>query len=260
MLFSEEGARFPKSIGSSGVWAGQIPLQDAWNLKEVVGEATQKSELERIGFLGDTPCGYEAVPLAAHFELHIGTNTIILFYSLIINFAAEQGPILEQTSRKVGIVIGGQAVRWYTITVIGRECHTGSTPFTARSDAMLCAAKIIVASNSIAKKHGGVASTGIIYAYPGSTNTVPGRVILSMDMRHLQDEKLDAMDAELHKEAQRIAKEDSEKGCQLEWRLDTDAKATHFHPDCIQCVKESAEATVGKDMAMEIVSGAGHDR
>jgi len=224
------------------VWAGKVSLEDAWNLKEVVGEATQKSELERIGFLGDIPCSYEATPLAAHFELHI-----------------EQGPILEATNRKVGIVMGAQAVRWYTITVLGRECHTGSTPFSARSDAMLCAAKIIVASNGIAKKHNGVASTGIIHAYPGSTNTVPGKVVLSMDMRHLKNETLDAMDAEFHQEVERISNEDSEKGCEVEWRLDTDAKATHFHQDCIQCVKESAAATVGEDMAMEITSGAGHD-
>jgi len=52
---------------------------------------------------------------------------------------------------------------------------------------------------------------------------------------------------------------ESERGCEVEWRLDTDAKATLFHKDCIRCVRESAEETVGKEMAMEIVSGAGHD-
>ena len=41
-------------------------------MKEVVGNATQKSELERIGFLGETPCSYKAMPLGGHFELHIG--------------------------------------------------------------------------------------------------------------------------------------------------------------------------------------------
>lgn len=172
----------------------------------------------------------------------------------------EQGPILENTGRKIGIVMGAQAFRWYTITVLGRDCHAGSTPFSARSDAMLCAAKVIVLSNTIAKKFKAVASTGIIHAYPGSTNTVPGRVVLSMDMRHPDNEVLAAMAEELQREAEKMAKDESERGCTLQWRKDVDSAATYFHQDCIQSVRESAEATVGKDMMMEITSGAGHDR
>ena len=240
-----------------------IPLEDAWNLKEVVGDATQKSELERIGFLGDMPCSYKAMPLAGHFELHIGETSSTVFlccivYSCLTN--AEQGPHLEASSRKVGVVTGAQAVRWYTVTVSGRECHTGSTPFFARSDAMLCAAKIIVASNGLAKAHSGVASTGIIHAFPGSTNTVPGKVVLSLDMRHPQDSVLDELDVALHAEVARIAREDSERGCEVAWRLDTDAKATHFDKECIRCVQDSAEAVVGREQAVEMTSGAGHDR
>ena len=158
------------------------------------------------------------------------------------------------------MVRGAQAVRWYTLTVTGRDCHTGSTPFFARSDAMLCAAKIIVASNALAKAHNGLASTGIIHASPGSTNTVPGKVVLSLDMRHPQDSALDALDAALHAEVARIAREDSERGCAVDWRLDTDARATVFDEDCVRCVWDSAEAVVGRSNAMEITSGAGHDR
>lgn len=155
---------------------------------------------------------------------------------------------------------GAQAFRWYTVTVSGGDCHTGTTPFFARSDAMLCAAKIIVASNAIAKAHKGLASTGIIHAFPGSTNTVPGKVVLSLDMRHPEDGALDALDIALHKEVDRIAQEDSERGCTVDWRLDTDAKATIFNDDCIRCMWDSAEAVVGRKNAMEITSGAGHDR
>ncbi len=77
---SEEGARFPISMVSSGVWAEKIPLTRAHFLPEVGGgTATMRSELERIGYLGSTPASYRSMPLAAHFELHI-----------------EQGPILER--------------------------------------------------------------------------------------------------------------------------------------------------------------------
>ena len=62
-----------------------------------------KTELERIGYLGSTPASHKAMPLAAHFELHI-----------------EQGPILEAEQKKIGVVQGVQAYRWYTITVTGQ--------------------------------------------------------------------------------------------------------------------------------------------
>lgn len=92
---------------SSGVWAGAIPLEKAHSLIEVGGGmATQKSELERIGYLGLIDASYEANPIGAHFELHI-----------------EQGPILESSGGKIGAVEGVQAFRWHTITVKGRDCR-----------------------------------------------------------------------------------------------------------------------------------------
>ena len=89
---------------SSGVWAEKIPIARVHQLQEVGGgTATVRSELERIGYLGSTPASYQAMPLAAHFELHI-----------------EQGPILEREQRKIGVVTGVQSYRWYTIDVTGR--------------------------------------------------------------------------------------------------------------------------------------------
>lgn len=108
---SEEGARFPLSMVSSGVWAEEIPLDHAHNLREVgSGTATMKSDLERIGYLGSTPASYRSTPMAAHFELHI-----------------EQGPILEAEKQKVGIVTGVQAYKWFTIDVDGRGQHSRVT-------------------------------------------------------------------------------------------------------------------------------------
>lgn len=88
----------------SGVWAEMVSLESAYSLKSVTGESKDvKSELKRIGYLGEAPASYRAVPMAAHFELHI-----------------EQGPILEGEQRKIGIVQGVQAYSWFTIEVQGR--------------------------------------------------------------------------------------------------------------------------------------------
>ena len=128
---SEEGARFPKSVISSSVWAGVIPIEEAWALADVKdSSATMRSELERIGFFGSVECSYKVTPLAAHFELHIGTRLWIgwSFYQADPELppSAEQGPILEATGKRIGVVLGGQAYRWYTLKVHGRDSHTGT--------------------------------------------------------------------------------------------------------------------------------------
>lgn len=88
----------------SAVWAGAVPLDHAQNLREVGGgTATLKSELERIGYMGTTPASHRAMPMGAHFELHI-----------------EQGPILEAEKKKIGVVQGVQAYKWFTIDIKGR--------------------------------------------------------------------------------------------------------------------------------------------
>jgi acetylornithine deacetylase/succinyl-diaminopimelate desuccinylase-like protein len=106
---------------------------------------TQKSELERIGYLGSLPTSYKSNPIGAHFELHI-----------------EQGPILEASGGKIGAVEGVQAYKWFTISVKGRDSHTGTTDFANRSDALLTAAKLVVHSHNRASEMGCLASTGIL--------------------------------------------------------------------------------------------------
>ena len=67
LAFSEEGARFPISMVSSGVWAGKIPLEKAHNLQEVGDEKqTMKQELERIGYLGTTESDIRTIPIAVN--------------------------------------------------------------------------------------------------------------------------------------------------------------------------------------------------
>lgn len=242
---------------SSGVWAGAIPLETAYNLTEVgSGTATQKSELSRIGYLGSLEASYRANPIGAHFELHI-----------------EQGPILESSNAKIGAVEGVQAYRWYTVTVRGRDCHTGTTDFRNRSDAMLTAAKLILHSHNKATELGCLASTGILSLKPGSTNTVPGFVQFSLDMRSREDEKLIELEKVLMSDFVRIAAGDDNgglntlgtkgRGCAVEWQMDTDSPATKFHEDCINCVEASAKDMLGvnaESQMQRMTSGAGHDR
>lgn len=260
---SEEGARFPISMVSSGVWAGKIPLNKAWNQKEVPTAVspptaistpeTMKSALEKIGYLGSTPCSHESYPMAAHFELHI-----------------EQGPHLISSGQRIGVVTAVQAYRWYRITVTGRDCHTGTTAFEHRADALYASARMMVRAREVAAAHGCLASVGIVDAKPGSVNTVPGLVSFSLDIRGPETAAVDVVDKELRKEFDAIAATEGQgvgKPCRVKWTLDFDTPATKFHPDCIDCVEQSAEAVVAQDPSVRepkalirrMMSGAGHD-
>lgn len=228
---------------ASGVWAGKIPLEQAYSLPDIFDPAaTVKSELQRLGYIGDVACSSTGYPLGAHFELHI-----------------EQGPILEESGKKIGVVQGGQAYRWFTVTVSGRDAHTGTTPFKSRSDPLLAASKMIVSSNAIAKKLGALASTGVIKIPPSSsTNTIASNVTFTLDIRHPDDAVVDEVQRLCTESFQAIAKEDG-RGVKVDMSLDTDSPATKFDPDCIKMVEKAATKLVGADGWLHITSGAGHD-
>lgn len=216
------------------------------------------SELERIGYLGSIPCSYKSTPIAAHFELHI-----------------EQGPILERENRKIGIVEGAQAYKWFTITVLGRDCYTGTTDLLNRADSLVAAAKMIITARDVAYEEAGLASTGIIEARPGATNTVSGNVTFSLDIRAKTDAIVATIEKRLKAEfadiaagrksisSPRVANEDAHPDIlSVEWRLDSDSPAVNFHDDCIACVSEAASNLFGDkagDLTKRMVSGAGHD-
>ncbi|OJJ40312.1 hypothetical protein ASPWEDRAFT_99946 [Aspergillus wentii DTO 134E9] len=259
---NEEGARFPISMVSSGVWAECISLARAHDLKEVPTVASlptaasapesMKSALEKIDYLGTVPCSYKASPMAAHFELHI-----------------EQGPHLVSAGQHIGVVTAVQAYRWYRLNVIGRDTHTGTTAFEHRADALYAFARMMVRAREIASSHGCLASVGIVEAKPGSVNTVPGQVSFSLDIRGPETNLVEVVEAELRKEFDNIAAEEGKgigKPCRVEWVMDFDSPAVKFHEDCINCVQQSAEAVVAdagvtepKSLVRTIMSGAGHD-
>ncbi|MCJ1403399.1 hypothetical protein MMC11_006622 [Xylographa trunciseda] len=278
---NEEGARFPISMVSSGVWAGAIPLATAHNLKEVgSGGRTMKQELERIGYLGEMEASYEAMPIGLRkgpfrtayryprspFEWIIRTLDALKEPQRLPKAPAdtiqhpEQGPHLESTNRHIGIVRGVQAYRWHTITVRGRDTHTGTTALPLRADALLTSAKLILASHRIAAAHGGLASTGILTPSPSSVNTVPGLVTFSLDIRHPDDAALARMERAMQAEfaalasgAQLAAGEVRGRPCGVHWRLDAPSAAVGFDDACVRCVRDSCAGLA----SVEMRSGAG---
>ncbi|HET6182785.1 MAG TPA: Zn-dependent hydrolase [Acetobacteraceae bacterium] len=232
----EEGSRFGHSLMGSGVWAGVLPLDKAYNLEDAEG-VKAGAALRAIGYAGAAPAA--AFPADAYFELHI-----------------EQGPILEREEKAIGIVTGAQAQVWYDLVATGQDSHAGTTPPAARKDALVCAARIIDLVDRMMRARGeaGRGTVGELHVSPNSRNVIPGRVKFSAEFRHPDDAELERLAAQFPREAGFIARD---CGVALEITPVLRNPAQPFDPECIDLVRQAA-ARLGYP-AREIVSGAGHD-
>lgn len=241
---NEEGARFPRSVMSLSVWAELFGLEETYELKLITDDVpvTVKQELERIGFLGDVECNYNDNPLHCHFEIHI-----------------EQGPILEQEHKKIGIVVGAQAYQWYKVTVLGKATHSGTTPLNNRSDALFAASQIMVKGNELAVKYGAVFTVGVMNLLPQVANVIPDKVEFIIDARCEDEERLNEMILEVKVAVEKICAGASGGNVRAEFEAIQKSPAVVFDRKCVDCVEASAHDVVGPEQLRTIVSGAGHD-
>jgi N-carbamoyl-L-amino-acid hydrolase len=233
---NEEGSRFAPAMLASGVFAGAFTRDEAYGKKDRDGVSFGEA-LDAIGYRGAEPVGRRR--FAGLFELHI-----------------EQGPILENESKMIGVVTGVQGMRWYEVTVTGQDAHTGATPMYLRKNALLGAARAIEAIDSIARAHApdAVGTVGLIENRPNSRNVIPGEVFFTVDLRHPDEAVLTVME-----NAFRAALANCMTPLGLTY---TEAQiwsspAVRFAPELIACVREGAEAAGFS--TRDMVSGAGHD-
>jgi beta-ureidopropionase / N-carbamoyl-L-amino-acid hydrolase len=233
---NEEGSRFVPVMMGSGVFAGAFSLEHAYAAKDLDGH-TVRSELERIGWLGSETPGTH--PVGSYFEAHI-----------------EQGPVLEDCRKVIGVVQGVLGIRWFDCTVSGMEAHAGPTPMGLRRDAMQGAARIMQEVVACALRHGphGRGTVGMVQVRPNSRNVIPGRVTFSIDLRNSTDELVDVMAEEVRAFADAVARE-SRVGVQMD--LVSSYPAQAFDSHCLRTIAQAA-AKLGY-ASMPVVSGAGHD-
>ncbi len=233
---NEEGARYAPAMLASGVFAGAFTRDYCYSREDRDGKRFD-TELERIGYKGAEPVG--ARKIGAMFELHI-----------------EQGPILEAQDTMIGVVTGVQGVRWYEVNVRGQSAHTGATPMHLRKNALLGAARMVEAINTIAMNHtpDAVATVGLMEVQPNSRNVVPGDVFFCVDLRYPDDAVLDRMEDEFRAVLPKVLEP---LGLAFDEKCIWSNPAVRFHPDLIDCVRKGA-AKSGYRMR-DMVSGAGHD-
>ena len=232
---NEEGSRFPMSMMGSAVWAGALRLEDARSLRDHRGVSVGE-ELDRLDWAGPSPFGR---PLGGYLELHI-----------------EQGPVLEESGSEIGVVVGVQGFRWFTVTLRGLPAHAGTTPMDRRRDPARALAAALGGLYERIDSHGPAArlTPAQFRSEPVSPNTVPSEITFSLDVRHPDAATLDEIESETRRT---IAGAAAAHGCEHRIDPDTNSPPVAFDGRCVAVV-EAAAARCGY-RSERIVSGAGHD-
>jgi len=119
----------------------------------------------------------------------------------------EQGGILENENLQIGVVEGIVGIMDFEVTIEGIANHAGSTPMNMRKDALLAGSKFVIAVNEVINSVPGkqVGTVGKITPFPGASNVIPGKVVMSLEILDLSFEKIEMLVGEVKKRAEQIA-------------------------------------------------------
>jgi N-carbamoyl-L-amino-acid hydrolase len=195
----EEGARFRTPTFASLAITGKLDID---HVLAVMGDApaiygvTRDSLAQSRGQLDRVRC---------FFEVHV-----------------EQGRALVDRDLALGIAdVLAPRQRW-RVEFDGQANHAGTTAMDDRDDALLPAARFALAVDEVARANpGAVGTVGRMEISPGSTNSIPGHVAASLDVRALEPQTVDAMVAELQRrfEGARFGRESANQGAQFDQGL-----------------------------------------
>lgn len=231
---NEEGGLF----GSRAV-SGDFALSE---LAEI--SASGKTIRDGITFIGGDPSRIETVrrrkgDITAYLEMHI-----------------EQGGILDAERINIGIVEGIVGIRRWEVTVTGFANHAGTTPMDQRKDALLAASRFIDAVHRTARSIPGrqVATVGKLQLWPGAPNVIPGRVVCTLEIRDLEDQKMLTVFDAIRAEAVRI-------GAETGTTFDLAESLKHTPAPSDQRIRRMIlDAAKGLGLSSRTMpSGAGHD-
>lgn len=169
----------------------------------------------------------------------------------------EQGKVLEELKIDLGIVHNIAAPTRFKIHIKGMADHSGATPMGMRKDALVSAAKLVLAVEDAAteeKGFGTVGTVGVVELDPGSINVVPGKATLWVDVRGVLGESIKRCVDEIVQCANAVAVND---------RVGVDIEMlTSDKPVALSDVLAKQSEAICKEKGFSFLhmnSGAGHD-
>ncbi|MHB1327943.1 MAG: allantoate amidohydrolase [Gemmatimonadales bacterium] len=227
-----------------GVIGSKLAIGDRANVDLESVARSGKTIRDGIGLIGGNPARLDddvrpKGSARCYLELHI-----------------EQGGLLEQAGLSIGVVQGIVGLRWLEVTIDGFANHAGTTPMDQRKDAMLAAAKFTVAVNDAVRSEPGrqVATVGHVVPSPNTRNVIPGRVLLTVDLRDLDPAKLVRFAAAFEQLGREIG---TATGTTFSFRETTNSEPALADADIMEKIEASA-AQLGLSR-QRMPSGAGHD-
>src|SRR5437868_6829301 len=149
----------------------------------------------------------------------------------------EQGPVLEARGLPVAVVsaIAGQSR--ITVRFTGEAGHAGTVPMSLRHDALCAAAEFVLAVETLACSLTGVVATvGQASVQPGASNVIPGKVTLSLDVRHQDNEVRELVNDQLEEMAREIC---STREVSLDWQLLQEHKTIPCSPELTKLLEQA---------------------
>lgn len=231
----EEGNTFGVGCLTSRALVGDL-TQDRM---AAIRDAEGRSLADRVAaWACPLPRGTPA-EIAAFVELHI-----------------EQGPRLDAEGLDLAAATAIAGISRTTVTFIGAANHAGTTPMPLRRDALWGASALVLEVRRIALATAGeaVGTVGRVEAEPGSTNVIPGKAAVRVELRSGREELLAALRAEVEAAARRLAAEYALEAIVDPW---DHAAAVPLHPGLHAAALEAAARRGLRAISMP--SWAGHD-
>ncbi|CCU78347.1 N-carbamoyl-L-amino acid hydrolase [Halanaerobium saccharolyticum subsp. saccharolyticum DSM 6643] len=239
-MIEEEGGRFGGGVFGSRAMTGQVDYQELLDFKDADGISMAQA-FEDFGF---DPTKIEEAKrdpeeLKAFIELHI-----------------EQGPVLENEAKDVGIVDFIVGINQIRVKIEGRADHAGTTPMEMRKDALSSAAEVISEIKNFALKagNGTVATVGTLAVKPGAANIVPAEVEFSVDIR---SKKLNCIEEVRDQIDQALAAIKAEHAVDYSVQNMLMVEPVELSQEIFNTFKDESKK-LGLN-SKEMISGAGHD-
>lgn len=173
--------------------------------KAMAGTANNDAEIYRLA--DGTPIEESLAKIGGNWAKFVTAKRDQSQIAAYIELHVEQGGILENLHKQIGVVEGIVGTYRGMITVSGKANHAGTTPMEMRQDALVAASQIVLAVNDLGKKTPGnqVATVGKFNVFPNTTNIVPGQVEMSIDVRDLSADNVKNLIAQLEQKLIEIA-------------------------------------------------------
>jgi N-carbamoyl-L-amino-acid hydrolase len=235
---NEEGVAFGNGLDGSRAAAGERTANEA----DQVWNGTRKGDaIKRIGGDPDRIGDARRQPGSVHcyLELHI-----------------EQGGTLDHAGIPIGIVEGIVAIDRYEAVVTGTPNHAGTTPMPMRQDALVAAARLVLAVQEIVTSEPGrqVGTVGQLNVTPNAPNVIPGSVRHTIELRDVSQEKIARLADRIRERAAAIGRE---SGVTIAISPTSRHAAAMAHPVIQQTIEHAADAMTLAHRRLP--SGAGHD-